>query len=40
MGLLASVHALVDSEGRTLDELFATPRIVTDMRSNTAVDAF
>lgn len=38
--LLAGVDTLMDSQGRTLNELLATGRIVADVGTNAAMDAF
>jgi hypothetical protein len=40
MGLLASVHSLMDGQGRTLNELLVATRMITDVRSDTTVDSF
>jgi hypothetical protein len=40
MRLLAGVNAGVHCQGTTLDELFATTRMVADVWADTAVDAF
>lgn len=37
--LLASVHSLVDSQGRSLNEHLSAAGPVADVRSDTAVDA-
>lgn len=39
MRLLACVNSLMDSQGRSLDELFSTAGPVANVRSNTTVDA-
>lgn len=38
--LLSCVHAFVNSQGRSLDKLLATSRIITNMRSEAGVDSF
>jgi uncharacterized membrane protein len=38
--LLAGVHALVDGQSGTLNELLATVRVVTDVRSVSCVNTF
>jgi hypothetical protein len=38
--LLASVDALVDCQGRTLDELLAAVGVIAHVRADSAVDAF
>lgn len=40
MRLLASVNTLMNSQGRTLDELFAAIRVVADMRSDSSMNTF
>lgn len=40
MWLFTCVYALVDSQGRALDELLAATRIVANMGPDAAVDAF
>jgi hypothetical protein len=40
MRLLAGVHSLVNSKGRSLDELLVALGIVTDMRSDSCMDTF
>lgn len=38
--LLTCVDSLMDSQGRSLNELLSTARPVANVRSNTTVDAF
>lgn len=38
--LLSRVYALMDCEGRTLNELLSAIRVITDMRPDAAVDTF
>lgn len=38
--LLTGVDTLMDCQGRTLNELFATVGIITDVRADTAVNTF
>jgi hypothetical protein len=40
MWLFSSVDTLVNSKGRSLDELFTTVRVVTNVWPDTTVDAF
>ena len=40
MRLLAGMDSLMDSQGRTLDELLVTTRMITYMRSHTTVNTF